>query len=178
MQIVIDSGQILSSPTETFLNHIGERKWYQFSIRLAIHNWDWSTTFNESDTKEKGTIIVIVINVIVDIIAIMIITTSIVGTYRKMWDIVVKKLETADRSMPLLIIIWIYGDNDDVDEDGEWWWWWWVTHIYRKTPSDNQDCANDISFTDGNSNQMISGEKSTLLVINEYRKGIEKDKYL
>ena len=35
-----------------------------------------------------------------------------------MWDIVVKKLETADRSMPLIIIIlWIYDDDDD-DCDG------------------------------------------------------------
>ena len=61
-------------------------------------------------------IIAIIINIITNVIVIVviiIITTSIVGTYRKMWDIVVKKLETADRSMPLIIV----GDVDDDDVD-------------------------------------------------------------
>ena len=51
--------------------------------------------------------IVITIVIVIVIVVIVIITTSIVGTYRKMWDIVVKKLETAERSMPLIVIIWI-----------------------------------------------------------------------
>ena len=64
--------------------------------------------------QHKVIIIAIIINIIIIVIVIVviiIITTSIVGTYRKMWDIVVKKLETADRSMPLIII----GDVDDDD---------------------------------------------------------------
>ena len=86
-------------------------KWRHFQRKLAIHIWDRPTTFLESEygTEIQGTImfIVITIVIVIVIVVIVIITTSIVGTYRKMWDIVVKKLETAERSMPLIVIIWI-----------------------------------------------------------------------